>query len=117
MRKRRDFIAAITGSVAIALTSKTAEGAPSPPAGSGTPAPASPALPPKPHPTGKAPSEAALAVAMTMRRFDRKLTNDEIATIAHGIDDSAKAAAALNPGGKQLHNWDEPVTTFRADAK
>ncbi len=78
-----------------------------------SPRPAIPALPPKriARPE-KRPSAAALAVAATFRRFDPKLDDAEIATIARGIDDSVKAGTTLNPKKKPLRNGDEPVTTF-----
>ena len=60
----------------------------------------------------KAPSAVALATARTMRRFDAKLSDAEIETIAQGIDANAKAGAALNPKKKRLRNGDEPVATF-----
>ena len=47
-----------------------------------------------------------------MRRFDPKLTDDQIDTIARAIDENAFAGARLNPKKKRLRNADEPVTTF-----
>ena len=47
-----------------------------------------------------------------MRRFDPKLTDDQIDTIAREIDENASAGARLNPKKKRLRNADEPVTTF-----
>lgn len=64
-------------------------------------------------PAVKRASAAALALAASYRRFDPKLTGDDIGTIARGIDDNAKAAAALNPKKRRLRNSDEPVTVFR----
>lgn len=60
----------------------------------------------------KPPSEAALATARTMRRFDPQLSDAEIETIARGIDENATAGARLNPKNKRLRNSDEPVTAF-----
>lgn len=60
----------------------------------------------------KAPSAEALATARTMRRFDAKLTDAQIETIARGIDGNAIAGARLNPKKKRLRNSDEPVTIF-----
>ena len=60
----------------------------------------------------KTSSTAALAVATGFRRIDARLTKEEIATIARGIDDNTKAAAALNPKKKRLRNSDEPATIF-----
>lgn len=68
---------------------------------------------PKPSATEKPPSAAALAVAATMRRFDPKLSDEEIATIARDIDGEWRLGAALNPKKQRLRNWDEPVTIFR----
>ena len=66
----------------------------------------------EPAKRAKGPSAAALVLAATYRRFDPKLTDDEIATIARGIDDNAKAAAPLNPKKRRLRNSDDPVTIF-----
>lgn len=60
----------------------------------------------------KSPSDAALASARAMRRFDSKLTDEQIETIALAIDKNAAAGARLNPIKKRLRNADEPVTTF-----
>ena len=60
----------------------------------------------------KRPSEAALAAARSMRRFDPKLTDETIETIARAIDENADAGASLNPKKKRLRNADEPVTIF-----
>jgi hypothetical protein len=47
-----------------------------------------------------------------MRRFDPSLTDAQIATIAAGIEDSAKAGAALGGPKNRLRNGDEPATRF-----
>jgi hypothetical protein len=47
-----------------------------------------------------------------MRRFDPKLTGEEIETIARGIDESVRSASALSPPSAPLRNADEPVTHF-----
>ena len=47
-----------------------------------------------------------------MRRFDPKLTDDQIDTIARAIDENASAGARLNPKKRRLQNADAPVTTF-----
>ena len=60
----------------------------------------------------KPPSDVALATAWAMRRFDPKLTDDQIDTIARAIDENASAGARLNSKKKRLRNADEPVTTF-----
>jgi len=60
----------------------------------------------------KRPSPAALAAAAAFRRFDPKLDDAELETIARGIDDSVKAGASLKRKKKPLGNGDEPVTIF-----
>ncbi len=60
----------------------------------------------------KPPSEAAQAVAATMRRFDPKLAATDLETIARGIDDATTAAAALRTKRRPLRNGEEPVTIF-----
>jgi len=95
IKNRRQFLATLTAGSAVLMTA-------------GTPPPAKPA----PSPSAKPPSPAALAIAATMRRFDPKLSDAEIATIAEGIDEGAGFGAALNPKKKRLRNWDEPVTRF-----
>jgi hypothetical protein len=57
-----------------------------------------------------APSEAARTAALAMRRFDPKLTDHEIETIARGIDDGTSSAKVL--AKPSLANGDEPVTRF-----
>lgn len=81
-----------------------------------TPPPAAPVAPPAtPHasPAPKAPSAAARAMAGRMRAFDKNLSDKEIETIASGIDDNLGLGKTLNPDGKTLKNWDEPVPFFR----
>lgn len=69
-----------------------------------------------PNPTASAAAKpcgaAALAVAQAMCRFDSKLTDAQIETIARGIDAQKVAGARLNPKKRRLRNSDEPVTTF-----
>ena len=60
----------------------------------------------------KQPTAAALAIALTMRRFDPKLTDAQIDTIALGIDAHNGAGASLAPKKRRLRNSDAPVTTF-----
>ena len=70
---------------------------------------------PAPTPTASpTPSPASLASAAQMRTFDAHLSDADLTTIASGIDDANKAGARLNPKGRFLHNWDEPVTHFAA---
>ncbi|HMD02377.1 MAG TPA: hypothetical protein VKG44_05370 [Candidatus Baltobacteraceae bacterium] len=78
-------------------------GNPPAPAGSGTPK-----APPKP-------SAAAMATALTMRRFDPNLRDEQINTIAQNIDDQTKLGVALDPPKARLKNSDEPVTTFSVE--
>jgi hypothetical protein len=50
-----------------------------------------------------------------MRRFDANLSDKDLDTIAHAIDDNRKGAARLNPNkATALKNGDEPVTRFSA---
>ena len=123
MTDRKRFLATLSASGALlagaARAASAAPASPTPPAGSGAePAPstaASSAPPAKPGPKG--PSAAALAVAGSMRRFDPKLTDAEVATIAKNVDDLWASGAALNPKKAPLHNWDEPVTVFAVRPK
>lgn len=104
MPDRRAFIATVGGAAAAAsLLTREADAQTASPAASAAPSAS---------PTPKPPSEAALAIAATMRAFDPKLTDDELKTIASAIDDSRAAGQRLNPKGKTLKNGDEPVTTF-----
>ncbi len=63
-------------------------------------------------PAAKRPSDAARAVAATMRRFDRRLTAEELETIARGIDEATAAATPLRSRHDSLRNGEEPVTRF-----
>lgn len=47
-----------------------------------------------------------------MRTFDANLSAKQLEQIAAGIDDNLKVGKYVNPGGKALKNWDEPVTVF-----
>ena len=115
MKNRRSFISAVaSGGVGLTLLARNTAAAQTVPASPLPPA-ASPPPSPRASTTAKPPSAAALAVAMTMRSFDAKLTDDEIATIARGIDDNRPAGAQLNPKKKRLRNGDEPITRFAAD--
>lgn len=64
-------------------------------------------------PKKSAPSGAARALAEEMRRFDSQLTAEQIDAIAGSIDGNLRLGKRLNPGGKVLHNWDEPDVPFR----
>lgn len=49
-----------------------------------------------------------------MREFDPALTDKQIEQIAAGIEDTLATGKRVNPKGKALRNWDEPVTVFEA---
>lgn len=114
MKDRKTFLAGIgIAGVAIAFGRAAEAQQEATPAATTSPRPAIPAPPPKriARPA-KRPSAAALAVAATFRRFDSRLDDAEIETIARGIDDGVKAGTALNPKKRPLRNGDEPVTIF-----
>lgn len=48
-----------------------------------------------------------------MRAFDPKLTDEDLATIAEGIDGNFQIGRAVNPKGTAVPNWIEPATAFR----
>jgi len=100
MASRKEFVAAAAASVG-ALTASPAANAAAPTA--------SPA--PSPSPT---PSPSARALAMQMRGFDPHLTDDEIETIASGIEPNLKLGNTINKHGRALKNSDEPVPSFEA---
>jgi hypothetical protein len=111
MADRRSFIGAVSGVAASVLLAAKAEAqttAPVVPPGSPLPSPA-PSMSPKP------PSAVAVAIAASMRRFEPGLSDKDVDTIAHGIDDNRRGAARLNPRkATALKNADEPVTRFAA---
>jgi hypothetical protein len=111
IKNRRQFLATLTAGSAVALGA-TAAAKSDPASTAGPKATGTPPAKPVASPSAKPPSAAALAIAATMRRFDPKLSDAEIATIAEGIDEGASFGAALNPKKKRLRNWDEPVTRF-----
>ncbi len=105
MRNRKQFITTVAAtSAALALARSEARAAAATPAANGAM--------PSPAPSEKPPSAPALAVAATMRRFDPKLSDAEIAGIAKDIDENSQLGAALNPKKKRLRNSDGPVTIF-----
>ena len=109
MASRKAFIAG-AASIGVAFAAAKSARAQS------TPAPAAPVAPPaipKPSPTPKPPSEAARALAERMRTFDKNLSDADITTIASNIDGNLDLGKALNPKGKRLRNWDEPIPFFR----
>lgn len=82
-------------------------------------APPSPGPVPSPAPTATAAkppaiSEAARALAAGMRRFDPQLSDTQLEHIGQGIDGNLKLGASINPHGRALKNWDEPVPAFEA---
>lgn len=101
MSTRKSFLgaAASLGAAMAAARGGAAAATPSP-----QPVPA--ATPVKP------PSEAARAFALRMRSFDPKLTDAEVDTIAHGIDDAWSVGNRVNAKGKALRNSDEPDPSF-----
>jgi hypothetical protein len=112
VKDRRAFLAAVSATGVALLAAKASADPTGPPQPAASPSGAPPAATQTPKP----PSEAALATARAMRRFDPQLTEAQIERIARDIESNAKAAVALNPGGRALHNWDEPVTTFAVTA-
>lgn len=109
MKNRKSFLATIGVTGATLALGVRAEAAPS-----ATPAAESSATPsPGPVATpSPAPSAEALAAAHAMRRFDARLGDAELAAIARGIDDNAKAANGRDARKPHLANGDEPVTSF-----
>ena len=109
MADRRSFLGAVSGVAASVLLAAQADAqapAPVPPPGSPLPSPA-PSASPKPA------SAVAVAIAASMRRFDATLSDKDVDTIAHAIDDNRRGAARLNPRkATTLKNADEPVTRF-----
>ena len=97
MKTRKQFIAAAVSAGAILAA----------PAGAQTPPT------PTPTPAPKKPSDAATALAARMRVFDPKLTDEELQTIAEGIDGGLQIGRAVNPKGTAIANSVEPATFFK----
>lgn len=106
MSDRKTFLSAVVGVAGVFLA-----GADRAAAQTATPAP-SPSAEASPTP---APGAAALAIAASMRDFDPRLSDDELATIARDIEDKRKRAKRLNPAKNRLRNSDEPVTAFKVE--
>lgn len=107
MADRRSFLGAVSGVAASVLLAAPAEAQTPPPSGAPAPPAPSPSASPKP------PSAVAVAIAASMRRFDPRLSDADLDTIAHGIDDNRRGEARLNPHrATGLHNADEPVLRF-----
>jgi hypothetical protein len=101
VKTRRQFLAAAASAGALLAA----------PAGAQTTAPPKAAATPTPAP--RKVSEAAQALAARMRTFDAKLTDEELATIAEGIDGNLSLGRAVNPKGTAIPNSVEPATAFR----
>jgi hypothetical protein len=116
MADRRSFLGAVSGVAASVLLAAKADAQAPPPVAP----PASSVLPaaqpsPKPSASPKPASAVAAAIAASMRRFDPNLSDKDLDTIAHAIDDNRRGAARLNPNkATALKNADEPVTRFSA---
>jgi len=110
MKNRRGFLATLSAISGAAWGLGVSAKAEPPAAGAATPS--SPPAP-KPQPL---PSAASLAIAATFRRFDPKLSDDELHKIAANIDQS-RTGAVLNPKKKPLRNSDEMVVRFAADER
>ena len=119
MPDRRSFLTKL-GVTSLLLASSSAATAQAVPDATPAPAEATPASAPLPSPSAsasakKSASAVAVALAASMRRFDPKLDDAELAIIAASIDDDLGAGAVLNPKKNRLKNSDEPVTRFAAD--
>ena len=112
MADRRSFLGAVSGAaVSVLLASKADAQAPA----TGTPAASTLPTPPSPAPSASPKPASALAVALaaSMHRFDPQLSDKDLETIAHAIDDNRRSAARLNPRkATGLKNVDEPITRF-----
>ena len=98
MSTRKAFLAAGASSALIAAAPPSAQP-------SGTPSPS-----PKPSKV----SQAARALAESMRKFDPQLSERDLGTIAQNIDGNLKLGASIDPKGRALKNWNEPVPSFEA---
>jgi hypothetical protein len=47
-----------------------------------------------------------------MRAFDPALSEKELTDIARGVDDNLRLGLRVNPKGRALNKWDEPVAVF-----
>lgn len=101
MPTRKGFIAAAASVPLLAA-------APAPP----SPQPSAPVPKPAPAPSKRKISQTARDLAARMRDFDPGLTDKQIETIASGIDGNLSIGEQINPKGRALKNWNEPVTTF-----
>jgi hypothetical protein len=101
MKNRRAFLASVaSGGLGLVLVKAD-------------PAVAQSATPfPSPSASSKPASASAVATALSMRRFDAALTDDDVQTIAKAIDANNDGARALNPKKKRLKNGDAPIVRF-----
>ncbi len=95
---RKSFLAAAASGALIAAAPPSAQ-----PSGS-----------PSPSPKPQKVSQAARALAASMRKFDPQLSDKALDRIAENIDGNLKIGNSINPKGTKLKNWDEPATTFEA---
>jgi hypothetical protein len=100
LKTRKQFIAAAVSAGAILAAPAGAQTSPTP----------------TPTPAPKKPSDAATALAARMRVFDPKLTDEELQTIAEGIDGGLQIGRAVNPKGTAIPNSVEPATSFKVIA-
>jgi len=114
MADRRSFLGVVSGVAASVLLASKAEAQATAPEAPPKPSPLPSAAPsPGPSASPKPASALALAIATSMRRFDAALSDKDVDTIAHAIDDNRRGAARLNPRkATALKNADEPVTRF-----
>ena len=113
MADRRSFLGAVSGVAASVLLAAQADAQATVPDAPPKSPPPSPAPSPAASASPKPASPLAAAIAVSMRRFDPKLSDKDVDTIAHAIDDNRKGAARLNPRkATGLKNADEPVTRF-----
>ena len=114
MADRRSFLGAVTGVAASVLLASPADAQATAPEAPPKPSP----LPsPQPSPSASAspkpPTALAVSIAASMRTFDADLSDKDLDTIAHAIDDNRRGAARLNPRkATALKNSDEPITRF-----
>ena len=114
MADRRSFLGAVSGVAASVLLAAQADAQAPAPEAPPKPSPLpSPQPSPSPSASPKPPSTLAVAIAASMRRFDPGLSDKDLDTIAHAIDDNRRGAARLNPKkATTLKNADEPITRF-----
>ncbi len=80
-----------------------------------SPAPTSAVSSPAPAPSKAKVSALARDFAEQMRKFDAQLTGKQLETIAAGIDGNLSIGNQLNPKGRALKNWNEPVPFFEVE--